>query len=85
MVSFRAHAALGAVSALAEPQCVCHKSHAISAPEVVCPFRAGSSVRISLSLATEPYAAAGRRPLRLRSTARRRWLRRAQAHGSTSS
>jgi hypothetical protein len=40
MVSFRAHAALGAVLALAEPQGVCHKSHVIYAPEVVCPFRA---------------------------------------------
>jgi hypothetical protein len=85
MDSFRAHAALGARQALAEPQGVCHKSHAISAPELVCPERAGWTVRIPLSVAARPYAAAGRRPVRFRSTARRRWFRRAQAHGSTSS
>jgi hypothetical protein len=47
MDSFRAHAALGADRALAEPQGVCHKSHVISAPELVCPE--GWLVRAHLS------------------------------------
>ena len=84
--SFRAHAALGAVQALAEPQGVCHKSHVISAPELVCPE--GWLIRAHLPQVSSrgtSYAAAGRNPVRFRSTARKRWLRRAQAHGSTSS
>jgi hypothetical protein len=85
MDSFRAHAALGAAFALAEPQGVCHKSHVISAPDLRLPVRAGSSVRIRLSVAAGTYAAAGRSPARLSSTARSRWLRRAHAQGSTSS
>ncbi|HXV32520.1 MAG TPA: hypothetical protein VD769_00820, partial [Gaiellaceae bacterium] len=35
--SFRAHAALGAGQASAEPQGVCPKSHVIFAPDLDCP------------------------------------------------
>jgi hypothetical protein len=51
VVSFRAHTALGAVQAFAEPLGVCHKSHTISAPDLACPFGAGWSVRIPFSVA----------------------------------
>ena len=64
-------------------------------PQISCDFRAGSRlpdpgwiVRAhppQSSSRQAVYAAAGRRPVRLRSTARRRWLRRAHAQGSTSS